>query len=69
MGRAQEVGKIERMKDLWSKHGLSPRQFFDRFFTKYSDKSYQEFLEMINFDDNYSFELQKAVEDLKREKR
>jgi len=60
------AGKIEKMKNQWGDARISPYRFYIEFYSKYSLHGYSKFLEMINYQERYSPELDRAVKDFQK---
>lgn len=54
---------ISNLKNRWADNDMSPVMFFHDHFRKYSNATYDEFLELINFWETITDDLQKAIND------
>lgn len=61
------AGSIESLKNRWADNDVTPYQFFLKYFTKYSKKGYWDFLLDINYYEQETTAIQKAIADFWRE--
>ena len=63
MGYTYQAGKIEKLKLHLEKVRMSFKDYFQRYFKKYGSLDYLDFLKLLNWDESWTAQMQKAYDD------